>query len=328
MNWGILGCASIASRSVIPAILSVEGNRLIAVASRSKSKAVSLATRFNCIPVEGYDALFNFDNIDAVYIPLPTGMHFEWVMKALRSGKHVLVEKSAAVCLDEAKEMVALARDRNLALIENFQFLHHVQNSYVKELLAEDEIGEIRCFRSAFGFPPFELDNNIRYQPSLGGGALLDCGAYALRATSYICGPGFEVRAATLLDSPRYKVDWYGGAFLTHNEKRIFSEVAFGFDNYYQCNYEIWGSKGKITSTRAFTAKPGFVASILLDKEGKTQEILLPPDDHFQNMIRHFNQTVEDQYFETEYVQMLEQSRLISEVRHHSNDIRLSLTTI
>lgn len=320
MRWGVMGCANIARRSVIPAILSVTGNRLIAVASRSEANAGTVAATFNCVPVVGYDELLEREDIDAVYIPLPTGLHYEWVIKALEADKHVLVEKSAAVTLGEAKAMVAKAREKGLALVENFQFLHHAQHRYVKDLLTSGEIGELRCFRSTFGFPPFAQTNNIRYQAELGGGALLDAGAYVLRATSFLCGPGFQVSAAHLQNHASYGVDWYGGAFLTNKEGGLFSEVAFGFDNYYQCNYEIWGSMGRIISTRAFTAKPDFSPTILLEKEGKTQEIALPPDDHFVNMIRHFKQIVERRSFETEWAQLLEQATLVSEVRRCADD--------
>jgi predicted dehydrogenase len=187
-------------------------------------------------------------------------------------------------------------------------------------MLGQNEIGEIRCFRSSFGFPPFDLKSNIRYQSPLGGGALLDSGAYTLRATSFMCGSGFEVRAAQLMNHEFFNVDWYGGAFLSHNETGLISEIAFGFDNYYQCNYEIWGSTGRIVSTRAFTAKSDFSPIILLEKNGETKEIVLPPDNHFVNMIRHFVQIVEKRCFETEWKQLLEQSNLVSQLRRVAGD--------
>jgi predicted dehydrogenase len=315
MKWGVLGCANIARSAVIPAILSVENSHLVAVASRHLLNAQLFAAKFNCIPLEGYSQLLDRQDIDAVYIPLPTGLHYEWVMKALEAGKHVLVEKSASATIEESTAMVIKAREKGLALVENFQFLHHSQHQYVKNMLAENEIGEIRSFRSSFGFPPFDLKNNIRYQQELGGGALLDSGAYALRATSFICGSGFEVRAAQLKNHDSFGVDWYGGAFLSNNETGLFSEIDFGFDNYYQCKYEIWGSNGRIVSTRAFTAKSDFSPSIFLEKNGETQEIVLSSDNHFINMIRHFELIVEQRRFETEWAQLLEQSRLISQLR-------------
>jgi len=319
MNWGILGCANIAISSVIPAILRVDKNANITIASRDSVKAEKAAKQFDGAFVAGYDALLDIDNIDAVYIPLPTGLHYEWVKKTILSGKHVLVEKSATNNYAEAKELIELAKQTNVAVVENFQFQHHSQHQYVFDLLNKGEIGEIRTFRSSFGFPPFSEDVNIRYKKELGGGALLDAGAYVLKATSFIMGDGFKVKSAYLKNNDNFNVDWFGGAFLVNKDKDIFSEVAFGFDNFYQCNYEIWGSKGKITSTRAFTAKADFNPTIILEKQGYYEEIELPKDDHFANMIAYFIKKIEAKSFKKEWNNILVQAKLIEDVRQLSN---------
>ena len=164
MNWGILGCAAIAKNAVIPAIQSVETEKIIAIASRTEKKAKEFADLFNCLAVTGYDSLLSNTEIDAVYIPLPTGLHYEWVIKALKAGKHVLVEKSIAESYQEVLEMVHLARSKNLALVENFQFQFHSQHNAVFDLLKNNAIGDVRCFRSSFGFPPFSIDSNILFR--------------------------------------------------------------------------------------------------------------------------------------------------------------------
>ena len=315
MKWGILGCAGIAVKSVIPAIMSIKENKLIAVASRSQQKARKVADLFGCIGISDYNQLLERNDIDAIYIPLPTGMHFEWVMKALSHNKNVLVEKSAATNFEEAKSMVDLARKKGLVLVENFQFQHHSQHQYVAQLIMEDLIGDIRCFRSSFGFPPFSLDNNIRYDKKLGGGALLDAGAYVLKATTFMLGEGFEISAAHLSMNKDLQIDWYGAAFLTNKANDKMSQVAFGFDNFYQCNYEIWGSKGKITSTRAFTANSDFSPTIIIEKQGRKDEILLPMDDHFKKMLEYFNKIVASKKNEHELKAILYQSNLIQQIR-------------
>ena len=104
---GVLGCASIAKRSVIPAIKNLSCKfELVAVASRSIDKAEVFASDFNCEAIEGYNNIINLNKIDALYIPLPTGLHKEWVNKALLAGKHVYTEKSIALNLADAEEMV------------------------------------------------------------------------------------------------------------------------------------------------------------------------------------------------------------------------------
>lgn len=314
MKWGILGCAAIAKTAVIPAIQSIDSNSLVAVASRTAAKADAFAQQFGCRSVVGYENLLASTDIEAVYIPLPTGMHHEWVTAALRAGKHVLVEKSAGTSLAEAEEMVALARKNDLLLVENFQFQHHAQHQYVKELIASGGLGELRGFRSSFGFPPFDLDHNIRYNPSLGGGALLDAGAYVLKATSFMLDGEVEVKAAHLVMHPQFGVDWYGGAMLVSTQLNITSQVTFGFDNFYQCNYEVWGSKGKATATRAFTAKKDYAPTVILETPGSAQNIVLPADDHFKNMLLHIDKLVEKRAFAGESAKLLTQARLIHQV--------------
>lgn len=315
LHWGILGAAAIATRSVIPAILSVPGNTLAGIGSRTMQKGAEAARGFDCRAYDGYDALLQDETINAVYIPLPTGMHHEWVLKALQAGKHVLVEKAAAVNSAEAAEMTALSREKNLALVENFQFTRHSQHDAVKKLLADGAIGELRCFRASFGFPPFDAETNIRYQKKLGGGALLDAGAYTLRVASFFLGENLQVAAARLVENPEMGVDWYGGAFLTRKDSPVFAELAFGFDNFYQCNYELWGSKGKLTATRAYTARADFQPSILLEQGSGTEEIKLPADDHFRKMIFHFGQTIAEGNLEPERQNILTQAALIEATR-------------
>ncbi len=315
MKWGILGTATIAETAIAPAITSQEDNILLAVASRTITKAKSFAKKFNCFAIEGYENLLNNSNIDAVYIPLPTGMHYEWVKKALIRNKHVLVEKSVVCSYEEAEEICNLAESKNLAVVENFQFQFHSQHKFVRDFIQNQKLGDIRCFRSNFGFPPFDMANNIRYKKELGGGALLDAGAYTLKAVSFILGDGYTVSSAFLANHSSLGVDWYGGGQLHNNEKDIFAQVAFGFDNFYQCNYEIWGSKAKLSCSRAYTAKPGYNPIIIVETPDGREEVSLDSDNHFENMIRHFNTIVKTGKLETERQKILTQMKLIKDFR-------------
>lgn len=318
MKWGVLGTANIALRSVMPAIQAIEDNELLAVASRSQASADSAAATFGITGLGSYEALLDRADVDAVYVPLPNNLHYEWVTKALEAGKHVLVEKSAFVTLEEAEKAVALARAKGLAIVENFQFQHHSQHRTVRQLLQEGAIGAVRSFRASFGFPPFGGDTNIRYVKGLGGGALLDSGAYTLKATSFLFGNHFEVRAAHLAYNEQYGVDWFGGAFLVDEAQGVFSEVAWGFENFYQCNYEIWGSIGKLTATRAYTAKADFRPVVLLEQNGSVEELVLDADDHFHHMLVHFNRIVAERDFDEESEKILIQARLIDGVQRLS----------
>ena len=111
---GVLGCANIAERFILPAIQQSDLFELAGVASRSKSKADFFSNTFNTRAFYSYDSLLEED-LDAIYIPLPNSMHYEWIKKALNKKLHVLVEKSMACNLDQVKELNQLAENKKLA---------------------------------------------------------------------------------------------------------------------------------------------------------------------------------------------------------------------
>jgi predicted dehydrogenase len=313
LRIGVMGCANIALRSVIPALISIPRFQLVAVASRTQQNANKFAQTFGCEAIVGYKNLVARNDLDAIYMPLPTGLHQEWVLKCLKDGKHVLAEKSMASDFGSAKLMVEKARKNNLLLMENYMFQFHSQHEFVFSLLNNDEIGEIRIFRSSFGFPPLD-ENNFRYNEQIGGGALLDAAGYPVKASQLFLGERLRVKAADLHVDKTKKVNIYGSAYLS-NEKNVVSEIAFGFDHYYQCNYEIWGSKGKITVDRAFTPPPGFKPRILLEKQDLRQEFHVKPDNHFVNILKEFHRAIDQQDHEKHLKEILTQSRLLSEIR-------------
>lgn len=308
---GVLGCADVAERRVIPAILLVEGLVLKGVASRSPQKADTFAATFNCKPYYSYEELIAAKDIDIVYIPLPTGLHYEWAIKAMKAGKHVLVEKSLGINLQEVEEMVRVSAENKVCLWEDFMFMHHSQHVFVKKQIASGRLGRIRSMKASFGFPPFPSKENIRYSKSLGGGALLDAGAYTIRATQFLFPGKWEVKGAFLEMPDEYEVDIYGGAFLVNQELKMFSEVSFGFDNYYQCNYEIWGSEGKLTAHRAYTPSADFKPVVTIEsKEGK-EDIELEADNHFVNILKAFLSDISNGDYTGSHNALIEQAKLI-----------------
>lgn len=307
-----MGCASIARRSVIPAILETDALELVAVSSRTEKKANEFADEFGCKSIVGYQNLLDSEEIDAVYMPLPTGMHKEWMIKALDAKKHLLVEKSMSLDYSTTQQIVQLAAKNGLVVMENFMFKYHSQHQIVKELILSGTIGEIRCFRASFGFPPLDR-SNFRYNKELGGGALLDAGAYTISASLMFLGNDLQVKAATL-NYDGCEVDIHGGAYLQSADGK-FAEVAFGFDNYYQCNYEIWGSSGKIIAHRAFTPKPNQSPKITVESPNGTREILAKPDNHFKNLLLEWSERIRVKEGSSFYQELLAQSRVLDMVR-------------
>lgn len=317
LNIGVMGCAAIARNMMIPAIMSSANRNLIAVASRTKQKAETFAKAFDCEPIEGYENLLAREDIDAVYMPLPTGLHDEWINKTLASGKHVLAEKSIAANYASAIKMVELAREKKLVLMEDFMFQYHSQHRFVFDLIDKGEVGEIRVVNAKFGFPPLPK-NNFRYDDQVGGGALLDAAGYTVRAIQFILGNDYEVKAANLKMDPETGTNIYGGAFM-ENGSGVSGQIAFGFDHFYQSNYEVWGSRGKITVHWAFTPKPGYSPSVTLEKQNEKHTWQLQPDNHFIGSANEFQRAITQKDQEKHYRQVLAQSKALDDIRRLSS---------
>ncbi|MEV6210090.1 Gfo/Idh/MocA family protein [Kitasatospora sp. NPDC051914] len=288
LNVGVLGCASIARRKMLPALTACPLTRVAAVASRSGERAGEFAAEFGTEPVTGYRALLDRPDVDAVYVPLPAGLRAEWIVRALEAGKHVLAEKPLTTAAAPAREAVDLSRRRGLLLMESFMFLHHSAHRRVRDLVESGRIGEPRSFSAEFTVPPLPA-GDIRHRPELGGGALLDLGAYPVRAAQLFCGPGLEVAGAVLQYDPATGVDTAGSALLA--SPRLTAVLSFGMEHHYRCRYGLTGSEGTITLDRAFTPPPDHRPVVRIERREGTEELLLPADDHFANIVDAFART-------------------------------------
>ena len=204
LRLGILGCANIArafARDVAPGPHA----SLVAVASREKAKAHAFAADFGIPRHHGsYEALLADSDVEAVYIPLPNSLHAQWAVRAAQAGKHVLCEKPLALSLAQARSMFEAAQRHGVMLLEAFPWWFQPQTGVLVELLhgtpaASDSkaagaspgavrgvgasagaIGTVQSVQASFGFTLSRPAGNIRLDPSLGGGALLDAGCYPL----------------------------------------------------------------------------------------------------------------------------------------------------
>ncbi|WP_328406325.1 Gfo/Idh/MocA family oxidoreductase (plasmid) [Streptomyces sp. NBC_00390] len=312
IRLGVLGCADIAGRRALPAVSRLPQFTLQAVASREPAKAEALVERFGGCPVTGYDALLERDDLDAVYIPLPAALHAPWVRASLDAGLHVLVEKPAALSAAEAGSLAALARRQGRVLMENFGFVRHTQQAAVRKLLDEGAIGELRGMSAEFAFPPPPADD-IRYRPELGGGALFDAGVYPLRAARMLLGNTLEVVGAVLRVDTSHGVDVAGSALLT-SPAGITAQLGFGFVHSYRCGYTLWGSEGRISLDRAYSAPDDLAPVLRLDRGGRTTRDRLPPDRQFDRMFRAFAEAIRAGDTDSGAHDLLQQAQLVERV--------------
>lgn len=290
VRMGVLGCASIALRRVLPAMKEAKGVALTAIASRDPAKAREAAQRFGCAAAAGYDALLARPDIDAVYIPLPASLHAPWVARALAAGKHVLSEKPLTCDYATALDLVDQAKKAGLWLMENYMFLHHRQHETVRNLLAAGRVGTVRVFTASFGIPPLAAAD-VRYRPELGGGALLDVGVYPIRAASYFLGAELNVIGSVLRLHPARGIDVAGHALLC-TPAGVTAELSFGFEHAYHSCYSLWGDKGRLTLDRAFTPPPDWQPLVRVESQGRTAELALPADHQFKNITEFFARSI------------------------------------
>jgi predicted dehydrogenase len=195
-RWGIVGTARIAHKAFLPG-LRAAGGVAAAVAGRDLARAQDYA-RINAIEraIEGYQNLIDDPGVDALYIPLPNGLHAQWTIQALRAGKPVLCEKPLCGTLAETERVLGVARETGTLLWEAFVFPFHAQMERIRALLTDRAIGELREIQSNFQFR-LDRPDNIRWSRALDGGALNDLGCYPVRLARELFGDEHESAWAT-----------------------------------------------------------------------------------------------------------------------------------
>jgi predicted dehydrogenase len=193
---GILGAARIAPNAVIKPARRVDEAMIGAVAARDRNRADSFAAKHGIPKVrDSYAALIADPEIDAIYNPLPNGLHAEWTIAALEAGKHVLCEKPFTANAKEAEDVAAVAARTGLVVMEAFHYRYHPLAHRMREIVESGELGPIRRVETSLCFP-LVRPNDIRYQYALAGGATMDVGAYTVHMARLLAGEEPEVISA------------------------------------------------------------------------------------------------------------------------------------
>lgn len=250
IKWGVLGTAGIAASCTIPGMQMAEGCELYAIAGRSETKVNEFKERYGfCKAYVGYDALLADKEVQAVYIPLPNHLHYEWVLRAVEAGKHVLCEKPLALSTLEAEEMFRAAKRNGVYLAEAYAYLHSPYVTSLRNVIESGSIGEVDYIETAFVTQGYEED--YRLHREFGGGAMYDLGCYCttmllslvdaepsfVKAVAEFGGDDVDFNTAGI-------VRFENGVRASFNVGMIFGKGANGrFDRLY-----IHGSKGCIRS--------------------------------------------------------------------------------
>lgn len=274
IKWGVMGTAYIFERDTARGMELAENCELTAIAGRSVEKAKEFQKRYGFKRAYGnYEEFLNDPEVEAVYIPLPNTMHYEWTIRALHHGKHVLCEKPLAPSAEEAKEMFQVAKENNVFLMEAFAYQHSPYNKEIKEVIDSGEIGELRYIEAALITSDYD-HSNIRMRKETLGGCMYDLGVYAASFVQRMTGkePG---RIDAVSSFSEEKIDTFTTAVFEYESgMKAHIDCGMVLETEKNCSldrFQIHGSKGSLVSVDFGFNAPGTLSYRIRTYDGRDE---------------------------------------------------------
>jgi dihydrodiol dehydrogenase / D-xylose 1-dehydrogenase (NADP) len=271
IKWGIMGTGNIAN-NFIKGLSALPEAELYAVASRSREKSEEFGNKYGAIKMYGsYEELVQDSEVDVIYIATPNTAHKENAVLCLNNGKAVLCEKPFTINAKEAEEVIKLAREKNIFIMEGMWSRFFPVMKTVRKWLEEEVIGELRMVTADFGFRREGPMEDRKVSPNRGGGALLDVGIYPISFSSMIFGsnPKQITGITSIIDTG---VDEQSSMLLGYEGGKM-AVLSCAINTPTPKEARIIGNKGSIyipNFSRATTA-----ILTVIDKEPLTVEVLL-----------------------------------------------------
>ena len=219
IKWGILGTGMIAKKFAKD-LNATELGELHATASRAQETANLFASEYGGKGFSSYESLINNSEIDAIYNPLPNGLHAEWSIKAMNAGKHVLCEKPMARNISEVEEMFKVSEHTGKVLVEGFMYRAHPGIQKLIETVRNGALGKIKLIRSNFSFTREVMDSDARYKIEHAGGGLMDVGCYCVNLARAIVGSE-PTETSCIAHIHEKGVDDYAAGLLNFNNETL-----------------------------------------------------------------------------------------------------------
>jgi D-xylose 1-dehydrogenase (NADP+, D-xylono-1,5-lactone-forming) len=275
VRFGFLSTARI-NRRLLAAAAKSERAEVVAVASRDASRAEAYAVEYGIGRSYGsYEALLGDPAVDAVYISLPNSLHVEWSVRALAAGKHVLCEKPLTRNPEEAEEAFDVAERAGRVLMEAFMWRHSPQTAKLVQLVEGGVIGELRLVRATFSFP-VEGRRNIRLDPELEGGALMDVGTYGVSAARLLGGEPNRAYGEQLIGDTGVDILFTG---LLRFPRGVIAQVDAGMELPRRDGLEAVGTEGSLVIPDPWIAQR---LVLHLRRGDAREEIALPPANPYR----------------------------------------------
>ena len=292
VRWGILGTAGIAESAFLPALRETGDGVAVSVGSRDLDRARTWAEAQSVERgVQGYDAVIADPDVEAVYIPLPNGLHADWTIAALEAGKTVFCEKPLCGTVEETERVLAAARSSPGSLWEAFVFPFHDQMDRVREMLAGGAIGEVREIQSRFHFV-LDDPNDIRFFADLAGGSIQDVGCYPIRLARLLfdAEPHLERAIADAEWTPDGADTELWGALVFPGDRRLV--FSCGFRSGYDTFTRVLGTEGEIRMTGPFHPDADDEMVVIRDGQMERQPATTTGEMSFTPAIRHIHRVI------------------------------------
>ncbi len=275
LRWGLMSTARINDRVLAAAALS-DRAEIVAVGGRDGAVTQAYARQHGIERAHAsYEALVSDPEVDAVYISLPNGLHIEWSIRALEAGKHVLCEKPLSPHPEDVEAAFEVAEREGLVLSEAFMWRHHPQTHELLRLVREGAAGPIRVVRAQFSFV-LSGTADIRLDPELEGGALMDVGCYCVSAIRAIAGEPLSLAGEEVLGPSGVDLVFAGTARCPDD---VLAHFDCGFAMPYRAGIEVAGEDGVIVVRDPWHAtEPG----IEVHREDGVERIDMPHADSYQ----------------------------------------------
>jgi predicted dehydrogenase len=292
IRWGILGTAGIAESAFLPALEEAGDGVPLAVASRDEARARAWAAEHGVARgLEGYGALLDDPEIEAVYVPLPNGLHAEWTIAALEAGKAVLCEKPLCGTPGETERVLEAARSAPGPLWEAFVFPFHEQIDRAIEIIARGGIGEVREISSRFHFLLDEPED-IRLLAELSGGSIQDVGCYPIRLARLLFDAEPDLSRAVADASwmgPEVDTELWG-ALAFPGERRL--QFSCGFLSAYDTFTRLHGTEGELRLTNPFHPEPHDTLTVIRGDTSETLAAVPSGERSFVPALRHIHRAI------------------------------------
>jgi predicted dehydrogenase len=292
IRWGILGTAGIAESAFLPALRETNEGVALTVGSRTFERGRAWAEEHGVTrAVEGYDAVIADPEVEAIYIPLPNGLHAEWTIAALEAGKVVFCEKPLCGTVEDTERVLAAARATGVPLWEAFVFPFHEQMDLVRGMLADGTIGTVREIQSRFHFVLDDPDD-IRLFANLAGGSIQDVGCYPIRLARLMFDAEPDLSRAIAdaeWTADGADTELWGALVFPGDRRLVFS---CGFRSGYDTLTRVLGTEGEIRLTGPFHPDSDDEMTIVRDGEFETQPAPTSGEMSFTPAIRHIHRVI------------------------------------